>query len=363
MSREIKFDASYISRISSGQRNPSDGEDFINSVCKYIVKSYSNDTDKINVANTINTKIEDLNDNISYLSSLQNWFFTNKSKTENPASSFLKKLDEFNLDEYIKAVHFDTLKVPSIPFFHTPNKNYYGLEEMKNGELDFFKSTVLSKTKQPIFMYNDMPMEDMAKDVDFGKKWMFAIACSLKKGLHLNMVHNLNRPFNELMLGLESWIPLYMTGQVSPYYFKSPTNNIFSHTLYVSEVAALSGEGLKDFHEKSKYYLTNKKKELDFYQEKANHLLEKALPLMHIYTDSNKKDFKKFITSEKANKSNRIFEVSNKDLNNTFKNIEFTVCKDKWIMISKKTNPKIHFVIYHPTLREAIENFVTIIKE
>ena len=41
-------------------------------------------------------------------------------------------------------------------------------------------------------MCSDMPMEDMAKDVDFGKKWMFAIAMSLKKGLHLNIIHNLD---------------------------------------------------------------------------------------------------------------------------------------------------------------------------
>ena len=30
-------------------------------------------------------------------------------------------------------------------------------------------------------MCSDMPMEDMAKDIDFSKKWMFAIAICLKK--------------------------------------------------------------------------------------------------------------------------------------------------------------------------------------
>ena len=65
-------------------------------------------------------------------------------------------------------------------------------------------------------MCSDMPMSDMAQDMDFNRKWMFAIAMSLKKGLHLNIIHNINRPFHEMMLGLESWIPIYMTGQVSP---------------------------------------------------------------------------------------------------------------------------------------------------
>lgn len=40
---------------------------------------------------------------------------------------------------------------------------------MKNGELNFFKATVLSKSKEDIFMCSDMPMEDMAEDTEFGK--------------------------------------------------------------------------------------------------------------------------------------------------------------------------------------------------
>lgn len=33
---------------------------------------------------------------------------------------------------------------------------------------------------------------------------MFGVAMSLKKGLNLNIIHNIDRPFNEMMLGLES---------------------------------------------------------------------------------------------------------------------------------------------------------------
>ena len=107
------------------------------------------------------------------------------------------------------------MEVPTIPFYKATSKTYYGIEEMKKGELDFFKATVFSKNNEPVFMCSNMPMEDMAQDVEFGKKWMYAIAIMLKKGLHLNIIHNVDRPFNEMMLGLESWLPIYMTGQVS----------------------------------------------------------------------------------------------------------------------------------------------------
>lgn len=73
------------------------------------------------------------------------------------------------------------MKVPAIPFYKAISKTYYGIEEMKTGSL-FFKATVLSKNNEPVFMCSDMPMEDMAQDIEFGKKWMYAIAIMLKKG-------------------------------------------------------------------------------------------------------------------------------------------------------------------------------------
>ena len=180
MAKSLNFDASYISRIISGQRKPANVEDFVSSICKYIVKYYSKKDKKNITAQIINCSIEEIENNDNYFNKLQNWIFTEKNNIDyknTSVNSFLYKLNDFNLDEYIKTIHFDTLKVPTIPFMFSTSKNYYGLDEMKNGELDFFKSTVLSKTKEPIFMYNDMPMEDMAKDIEFGKKWMFAIAC------------------------------------------------------------------------------------------------------------------------------------------------------------------------------------------
>lgn len=96
-----------------------------------------------------------------------------------------------------------------------------------------------------------------------------------KKGHHLNIIHNLDRPFNEMMLGLESWIPIYMTGQISPYYLSNLKNNIYNHLNYVSAAAALSGECINGFHNKGMYYLTTNKNEIEYYKEKSDLLLKK----------------------------------------------------------------------------------------
>ena len=467
MSKYIVFDASHISRIRYGKARPSNPIEFSNKICTYIFNKYKSPDDINNLSAIIGCKKSDLANNKFY-NTLFAWLTSEATPVKSQVSDFLYNLDSFNLDDYIKVIKFDKLKVPSIPFYKAKSRHYYGLEEMKEGELNFFKATVLSKSKEDIFMCSDMPMEDMAEDTDFGKKWMFAIAMCLKKGHHLNIIHNVDRPFNEMMLGLESWIPIYMTGQISPYYLKDSRNNVYNHFNYVSGTVALTGECIKGYHNKGMYYLTTNKNEIRYYKEKSDLLLKKAKPLMEIYKENNIREYKLFlkkdeniicdrtrylsalplftITDEllikilKRNKlskndidkiirykneelkyMNNIFKnnkvndyiyvikenefkndtpslslnnlfidkkinytykeymehlkqtneyttkVNNYEINyvdnKTFKNITITFIKNHYVIISKSSNPTIHFVIEHPKLVEAIENFNPLIKE
>lgn len=463
LSRLSSYDASFLSRIRTGNGNPSHPKDFATAVCNFIIKKYTSNDDKKAVALLINSTLEELENNLNYFNKLFNWFTTNSTPSHNYIDDFLTNLDKFDLNEYIKAIHFDEMKVPFVPFYKAISKTYYGIEEMKKGELDFFKATVLSKNSEPIFMCSDMPMEDMAQDVEFGKKWMFAIAMTLKKGFHLNIIHNLDRPFNEMMLGLESWIPIYMTGQVSPYYFKGLQDNIYCHFNYISGTVALFGECINGYHNKGKYTLTTNKNDISYYKTKSKILLNKATPLMEIYKKENKNLYSSFITASINVRGNRrrilsslpihtisdellmkilkrnkvsnedikhiqfsiqeqkeiidntlqtdifedeIVEISKEEFiksplslfladsffeteiyytyedylehlkltkeyseNNTnykltfnnhhiFKNIQILILEEHWVMISKNKSPSIHFVIHHPKLRNAIENFI-----
>ena len=463
LARFINYDASFISKIRNGSRTPSKPKSFVEGVCNYITSKYTTEEDLETISLITKSSTDELKIKSKYYSILENWILTNSSSQKNYIDDFLVHLDEFDLNEYIKAIHFNELKVPFIPFYKPISKTYYGIKEMKKGELDFFKATVLSKSNEPVFMCSDMPMEDMAEDIDFGKKWMFAIAMMLKKGLHLNIIHNIDRPFNEMMLGLESWIPIYMTGQVSPYFLKGPHSNFYCHFDYISENVALTGECITGSHDKGKYTLLTSKNDLNYYKTKAKLLLNKATPLMEIYREDSINSYNIFLNSSAKTKANRrrilsslpihtisnelllemlkrnnvpdkdieiiknsvkmqnkiieevikenifedeIQEISKEDfekaspylclsdcfyekkiyytydeymkhleltkkysnenpnykfkinVTHTFKNIQVLMCEKNWVMISKATAPSIHFVIHHPKLRDAIENFI-----
>ena len=306
LSRRINYDASHISRIRSGQRQPADPQKFAADISRFIVRRYTSENELSVVAELIECSPKDIADESIYHRKLSEWLTSGNSVTKDYTFEFLQKLDSFDLNEYIRAIHFDELKVPSVPFQFPTSKNYFGLQQMMESELDFLKATVLSKSYEPVIMYSDMPMEEMAKDSEFPKKWMFGMAMMLKKGLHLNQIHNIDRSFNDMMLGLESWIPMYMTGQISPYYLKGVQNNVFMHFLKVSGSAALTGEAISGCHANGKYYLTKQKDEVSYYKRLANDLLKKAMPLMDIYRENMQNELKAFLLADaKAEGSRR----------------------------------------------------------
>ena len=305
LSRSINYDASHISRIRSGQRQPADPQKFAMDISRFIVRHYVNENEQAIVAELIGCSAKDIADDSVYYEKLTEWLTRGVSVATDYTFEFLKKLDSFDLNEYIRAIHFDELKVPSVPFQLPTSKSYFGLKQMMDSELDFLKATVLSKSSEPVIMYSDMPMEEMAKDSEFPKKWMFGMAMMLKKGLHLNQIHNIDRSFNDMMLGLESWIPMYMTGQISPYYLKGVQNNVFMHFLKVSGSAALTGEAISGCHANGKYYLTKQKDEVSYYKRLANDLLKKAMPLMDIFREDMQNELKAFWLADTKIEGNR----------------------------------------------------------
>ena len=469
LAKYLGFDSSYVSKIKNGIRKPLIISDFANGVCKFIINNYL-DTNNELIKDLIKCDDKDFKDSDIITDKLYYWFTHNVNKNNNDynVDNFIKKLDNFDLNDYIKSIKFDKLFTPTFPRLKTKSQIYYGLDGYKDAQLEVLKQSAFFKSKDNIFWYSNMPMIEASKDLKFTKKYMLYLAFILKKGIRLNIIHDLDRPFKELMLGLEGWIPLYMTGQISPYYFKNNSNYLYSIIECVSGNAILHGECVTGNLDKCKLLVSTKKDDINYYRETSNLLLKKASPLMNIYTSEKKKEFLKIsnaylniknkrknillnlpcytISDELLNKildhnnvskndRNNIYELIKNEKNNlsnilsnttivdeikilsedefntnpcfldlskyyydnkiiynydeylehielikkfkkdyknynykinnknVFNNINIFVIDNKQVIISKVNNPITNFVIYHPMLINAIQNFVAPINE
>ena len=289
LARALNYDASHISKILSGSRRPGNLKTFITETASYVARRFAGSSSLSGIARLTGTQTDCISTSSDLRNHLIIWLGSNSSpEQEEPVGRFLEKIDDFDLNEYMKAIRFDDIKLPPATIHLPTSKTYLGLSKMMESELDFIKTTVLSRSEEDCILYSDMPLEEMASDPDFPKKWMYGMAMMLKKGLHLHIIHDVNRPFPEMMLGLESHIPMYMTGQISPYYLPSAQGAVFTHLLKVSGAAALEGSAIAGKQASGKYVLYRSKEDIRHYRQRAADLLRKAFPLMEIYRKEQK---------------------------------------------------------------------------
>ena len=129
---------------------------FVESICSYITKNCCSEEERRKIASLTGNTPEKLEIRENCFQAIQNWLCFAEFEKNDYVSGFLKKMDEFNLDDYIRAIHFDSFKIPKVPFQLPVSKHYYRLEEMREGELDFLKHTVLSRSMEPLHLCSDM---------------------------------------------------------------------------------------------------------------------------------------------------------------------------------------------------------------
>ena len=294
LAKATNFDPSYISRVLSGKRKPSQLKKFNTDIAFYAARRIYSSSD-MEILRTLGVDTESGDSEVQLANKIFRWLGSNDDiRPQYKIDTFLSKLDEFDLDEYITAIHFKKLSAAEMPVQDNISRKGSGLKAMMEMERDFINVTMNSDLKDDIIFYSDMPMGEMVKNKEFVKKWIYGTALMLKKGIHMNIIHDVSRPFEEMMVGLESYLPMYMTGQISPYYLKKSQSEVFSHLIKVSGGAVLSGEAITGHHADGRYYLTSSREELRYYRKRAHQLLELASPLMDIYDVNHRSGFDSF---------------------------------------------------------------------
>lgn len=294
LSRALSFDSSYLSRIRAGQRKPADLDKFIIETAGYIARTNSPST----IAGLIGCPVEELVPVGRCASKLCSWLSSGTFSRRDYLGELLHQLDTFNIETYMSGALFpEAIQVQESETLSLP-KYYYGFDEMKKGELDFFRTVASSGTKGTVCMCNSIPIEDLSADAAYMREWMRAVAMMIMRGTDIQIIHDVDRPPGEMLLGLMSWIPLYMTGKVTSYYLTDSSNRIYCHTDYVSDTAVLSGECIRGFHDEGKYCLTQSETDLTYYKKRVQRLFSKAKPLIKTYRAEDQDAFFCFEDSE-----------------------------------------------------------------
>ena len=231
---------------------------------------------------------------------------------------FLRKLDTFNLDTYLAAMQ--AARVQEEAAGEKAQKSaatealytfYAGIEGFCQAELDFLAAAASEPTGSSVIMFSDMPMQDkMQAKPEFPARWIGALAVLLRTGHPIDNIHNVGRGLPEMMLGLEAWLPLYMTGMVRPYYLPSQPTGPFAHLVRSSQTAALEGQAIAGAYEHVGCQLFRDEGTVAHFRQRANDWLPTAKSLANVYTVQQAGELAAFLMHEAAQSGERVHVMS-----------------------------------------------------
>ena len=288
----VGVDPSYISRIRHGQRMPANVPRFA-TLCAHLAAIACIETDKL-------ADLGELVGMPDITSGDPEWDPYDESNTAEVVEVWLKGsqivqsdiakfeelltwIDETDLSEWLSMSEADDVAI-EIDQPSPLARFYYGLGGMRTAELDFLTMAANTHSRN-LFLSSDMPLMRIPPDSRFIRQYGKAMTNVMKTGCRVNVFYNIERPLEETIRSLRIWMPLYISGQVTPYYLKGLSNRLFYHMNYSCDTCALSAEAVVGHIEDGRYYFTTRPEDVSYYQRKMQCILEKASSLLEIYRD------------------------------------------------------------------------------
>lgn len=333
LSRMIHTDASLISRYRSGERRPR----VTSSIIPLLSETLWQQIEKNNNTGRL-AKIIDHSSGQTDKEAFSKWLFDSTSFHEKNTSVAKRFLELFE--------HYQAEAEPDLPSYETVvteeelndiNEMYLGTNGLQTAVIRFLGNVIRSGKKE-LWLYSDQNMDWMILDEDFRFRWSVLMSECVKRKIKIRIIHNIDRNLREMFDAVQSWLPLYMSGMIEPYYLKKAKDNRFSNTVLLCPgLSCVQATHVIGTETAGLYNYYTDKFRLFYYKNAYKKLLEQANPL---------------ITFDAPEPSNAVSEFS-------LGNIDIRLT-DTYVNIAPKEHADISFNFMHPLLIQAFTAYLTL---
>lgn len=264
LANAINLSESCISRWKNGKRKPPRNATYINDIVNFFYKAI--------IKRSLEYKFNDIFvfDNENFKQNFEKWFKDKNSTFENKS-----------------------ITTPSNTVF------YYGDEGKRKAVLRFLQSQA-NKTNQTLYFYTDESISWMYND-EFASEWTKLLVQILKNNNKLKVIHTIIRDYNEILVAVSKWIPIYLTGNIEPYYFPRLRDGVTRRSLFISSNDAVisssighSTDDMLNIYIKDLTAIASIKKEF-------NNYLALCKPLMNVLSNPDKSKINELCKKEENN--------------------------------------------------------------
>lgn len=273
---DLNVDPSLVSRYRTGIYHPNRNEMIKSRLIELIFDKAEKSGRKKNLADLCAADPEEL-----VPETLSEWLFgTDKNRGTEIAESFFHSIDSFIPEQNITA----NLSIPAHPSIQEAER-YWGTNGLRDAVIRFLSEA--ANDGGELLLYSDEPMDWMSGDPEFFALWASLMKSCLQMGVHIRIIHNIDRDGMEMVSAIRGWFPLYISGNIEPYVFRKTENARFHHTVFLrpghSCILGFSPAGMGD--DRWYDYITDKT-QLDALKSMFTVMLDRAAPFLKTYPAS-----------------------------------------------------------------------------
>jgi hypothetical protein len=230
----LEIDPSLISRWRTGVRQPNLSSTYIEKISDYFASTAKEDYQKVALLEVTGYNMVDKDsDEQSIARYLNNWLSGESKINADSIQILLDWLGKESLTPY------KILK--EAPNIVTPVGKHFG-EELFTGKDGLRKSVVKlllyaieNKKFGNLYLYSDEKIDWIIENQGYANLWGSLINFCLNKGMKIKIIHSIDREPQEIVSAIKRWLPLYMSGSVTSFYYPHKRDSLFNNTNVILE--------------------------------------------------------------------------------------------------------------------------------
>lgn len=360
LSRIINVDASLISRYRSGERMPRINSEIMKTTGNALWTRIIKNEKQGELAEYMSVDSGELDEKV-----FCRWLFEAVSDG-GMAGRLIETFDSFSMSSP------GSLPILS-ELYKADDKNsdksfYQGIPGLRSAVLRFLGEVIRFGAPE-VLLYSNQDMGWMVSEPDFCGKWGMLMFICVSGGTKIRIIHNIDRGMDEMIAAIKSWLPLYMSGNIEPYYSKKIGRDKFNRTVFLCPgLACVESGHVKGMESMAIYNYHTDEKVLKVFKCEMKLLFEDALPLMSVVEPEGVYGTKEvYYTPEQYERhSDEIAKMEAEDTGvryhilkeASFNNISI-ILTSGYVGIKYETETGREFYFMHPVMINAFEVYVT----
>ena len=224
----LNFDPSYISRIRTGKRGLPKGQPFVEPASVFFARAIREYYQKEAAVKELRLATPWPQDERSAAQILLIWL----------SGRFRTPQDDARMEDALASlknsfVENNTSYVPGKGSTASA-QTFFGNTGKRDAVITFLEDLVQTGKAHTLLLFSDEDMFWMYEDEAFIRTWLILMQQLIGQGSRIRIIHSLGRGAGDMWAAVRSWLPLYSTGAVEPWYCPRLRDGIFKRTMFLA---------------------------------------------------------------------------------------------------------------------------------